>query len=81
MATLNISIPVNLREWINSRVETGDYTSVSDYMRELVRLDQRRQMTLEDKLLDGLNSGPAAEVNEAFWQNLKTGIRKKAGKA
>jgi antitoxin ParD1/3/4 len=81
MPTLNISLPVNLKEWVSSRVGTGDYASVSDYMRELVRLDQRQQMNVEDKLLAGLNSGQALEVDGMFWKNKKTEFVRKGRKA
>lgn len=40
MATMNISIPDSLREWVQSRVETGGYAGASDYLRELIRKDQ-----------------------------------------
>jgi antitoxin ParD1/3/4 len=40
MATMNISIPDTLRDWVQSRVETGGYAGASDYLRELIRKDQ-----------------------------------------
>jgi antitoxin ParD1/3/4 len=40
MAQLNISIPPQLKSWIDHRVAQGRYSSASDYMRDLVRRDQ-----------------------------------------
>ena len=40
MAQLNISIPENLKAWIERRVGEGRYSSASDYVRDLVRRDQ-----------------------------------------
>jgi len=59
MATLKISIPDSMKEWINAQIKSGKYSSASDYMRDLVRLDQRGFQELDDVLIAGLNSGEA----------------------
>jgi antitoxin ParD1/3/4 len=41
MATLNISLPVMLRTWVDQQVEDGKYSSASDYLRDLIRDDIR----------------------------------------
>jgi antitoxin ParD1/3/4 len=40
MAQLNISVPQALKAWIDARVAEGRFSSVSDYVRDLVRRDQ-----------------------------------------
>lgn len=47
MAQMNISIPDKLKAWVESRVAEGDYASSSDYLRDLIRQDQRERMALE----------------------------------
>lgn len=44
---MNISIPEKLKAWVESRVAEGDYASTSDYLRDLVRQDQRERQRLE----------------------------------
>ena len=68
MTTLNISLPDNLREWIDARVKKGDYSSASDYLRDLIRNDQKKHVNLDEFLLEGINSGNAVEVTPAFWE-------------
>lgn len=46
MAQMNISIPKKLKAWVESRVADGDYASSSDYLRDLVRQDQRERAAL-----------------------------------
>jgi len=41
MATLNISLPDQLREWVKTQISTGQYSSASDYLRDLIRQDVR----------------------------------------
>ena len=41
MATLNVSLPQQLRAWISEQVDIGRYSSASDYLRDLIREDIR----------------------------------------
>ena len=43
MPTLNVSLPDQLRSWIAQQIETGKYSSASDYLRDLIRKDIRHQ--------------------------------------
>ena len=57
MATLNISLPGSMREWIDSQVSGGEYANASDYIRDLVRHDQRQRETLRLALIEAEQSG------------------------
>jgi antitoxin ParD1/3/4 len=60
MATLCISLPDRMPEWIETRVQRGDHTSASDYVCDLIRRDQERseKITAMQRLVDeGLGSG------------------------
>ena len=47
MAQMNISIPEKLKAFVESRVADGSFASSSDYLRDLVRQDQREREKLE----------------------------------
>lgn len=38
----NISVPEALHTFVETRVLTGEYSSVSEYFRELIKLDKQR---------------------------------------
>jgi len=57
MATLNISMPDPMREWIDAKVKAGEYANASDYIRDLIRHDLREQDTLRLLLRSGEISG------------------------
>jgi antitoxin ParD1/3/4 len=57
MATLNISMPDSMREWIDAQIEAGEYANASDYIRDLIRHDQRERDRLRLLLIDGEKSG------------------------
>ena len=56
MATMNISLPDALKDFVKDRVEKEDFSNPSDYVRTLIREDrQRMQLEAQKQLkLDAL---------------------------
>ena len=75
MQSMNISLPDPLKKFVDGQIAEGRYSSVSEYVRELIRADEKRRAEdrLEAMLLEGLNSGET-ELTKADW----TDIRKEA---
>ncbi len=48
MATMNVSLPDAMKEWVEQQVETGRYANSSDVMRDLVRREQERSRQQAD---------------------------------
>lgn len=52
MASVTLSMPDAMKEWIDGRIVEGEYASTSDYIRDLVRRDRERrahpELTLDD---------------------------------
>lgn len=48
MATMNISLPDAMKEWVEQQVASGRYANSSDVMRDLVRREQERDKQLAD---------------------------------
>ena len=60
MASMNVSVPDPMRDWVQTRIESGQYASVSDYVRDLIRRDQVQtdeRQALVAALLEGERSG------------------------
>jgi antitoxin ParD1/3/4 len=79
MSTMNIAIPEPLKDFVQERVKAGGYSSASEYIRELIRLDQRQaaQAALETELLQGLASGPASKMTKRDWAEIRGEVRKR----
>ncbi len=43
MATMNVSLPDEMKEWVEAQAANGRFANVSDYIRDVVRRDQERQ--------------------------------------
>lgn len=60
MATMNISLPDPMRDWVQTQIQVGKYSSTSDYVRDLIRRDQEarhQQQALQEAITEGLKSG------------------------
>lgn len=40
MSTMSISLPGQMKDWIEKRIGSGQYHNVSEYIRDLIRKDQ-----------------------------------------
>ena len=73
MDTMNIALPESLKHYVQGRVSEGGYSSVSEYVRELIRADQKRKAEerIDALLLDGLDSGQSVTVTPESWEEKK----------
>ena len=61
MATLNVSLPDEMRTWIDEQVKTGKYVNASDYIRDLVRRNQSERDAINLALIEGELSGSSTK--------------------
>lgn len=63
--TMNISLPDSLRAFVDERLTGEGYGTASEYVRELIRADQkhREERKLEKLLLERLQSGTEMEFS------------------
>jgi len=57
MATMNISLPDPVNDWVEERVRSGQYANASDYIRDLIRQDRERREAVVRALIEGEESG------------------------
>ena len=77
MATMNVSLPDAMKDWVEGRAETGRYSNSSDYVRDLIRRDQERveQIAHLQRLVDeGLESG----VGDRSLDEIRAEARRRA---
>jgi antitoxin ParD1/3/4 len=62
MASMNISLPDPMKDWVETQTSSGRYDNASEYVRDLIRHDQDRadkiaaRQKLVDEALDGNES-------------------------
>ena len=72
-ATINISIPDNLKREVEEVITSEGYGNTSEFFRDLVRnyLRERQERKLETLLLEGLESGKATPLTKKDFQEIK----------
>ena len=73
VSTMNISLPDELRDFVEEQVKRG-YGTSSEYVRELIRRDQDR-LHLRDLLLAGAASPPDAPADKTYFRRLRSRLR------
>ena len=65
MATMNISLPDQMKTWVEAQVEDGRYSNSSDYVRDLIRRDRvrREKIAAMQMLVDEARSSPTLELS------------------
>ncbi len=78
MAIVNISLPDQMKQYIEERIGEGGYNTTSEYFRDLVRSDQKRQAEerLETLLLRGLES-PVTKWTQDDVDHVKKAVRER----
>jgi antitoxin ParD1/3/4 len=80
MATMNVSLPEALKEFVDRKVAEASYGTASEYVRELIRRDQDRAH-LRDLLLQGAKAPITGKADAEYFVGLRAGIRKRTPKA
>ena len=60
MATMNVSLPEQMKQWVEQQARTGRFSNASDYVRDLIRRDLEQddmRRELQRLISEGSESG------------------------
>lgn len=82
METMNVALPDKLKSYVRDRVANGGFGTVSEYIRELIRADQKQlaHEQIEAEILRGIASGEARPMTKRDWQKLQAKVTKRSTK-
>ncbi|MEJ5081443.1 type II toxin-antitoxin system ParD family antitoxin [Ochrobactrum sp. MYb379] len=70
MATMNVSLPHPMKEWVEAQAKTGRYSNASDFVRDLIHKDQMRGdkiATMQHCVDEGLQSGKGTRSRDDLF--------------
>ena len=70
MATMNVSLPDPMKDWVEAQARTGRYSNANDYVRDLIRRDQTRNdkiAAMQSFVDTGLQSGVGIRSNDELF--------------
>ena len=71
MPTIPVELPDELRRFVESKVQHGQFASANDYIVALVDAARSKRSELEAALIEGLQSGPPEEWTSQEWADIK----------
>lgn len=79
MATMNVSLPDPMKDWVEAQASSGRYSNASDYVRDLIRRDQERcgkiahmQMLVTEGLESGISGQSMEDILKAASRRVQT---------
>ena len=83
MDTMNIALPELMKHFVQERVIEGGYSNICEYIREMIRADQKRKVEerIDTLLLEGLDSGQPIPVTPEYWDEKKRRLTERLSKA
>lgn len=75
--SMNIALPEAMKEFVLRQVADGGYSTASEYVRELIRADQKRKAgdRLDALLLEGLDGGHSAPLSKQDWRDIRDQVK------
>ncbi|KQU95845.1 hypothetical protein ASC89_15625 [Devosia sp. Root413D1] len=77
MATMNISLPDKMKQWVEEQVATGRYANASDLMRDIIRERQEKSAAIA-RLQAEIDKGRASGISDKSVDEIFAEARKKA---
>lgn len=74
MATMNVSLPDEMKAFVEAQAAKEGFGTTSEYLRSVIREVQKRQaakQAIEAKLREALESGPAEPMTREDWDELE----------
>ncbi len=68
---MNISLPDQMKSWVEAQSDDGRYSNASDYVRDLIRRDQARMEKIAEMqrlVEEGFASGISDDTMDDIWK-------------
>lgn len=77
MATMNVSLPDEMKEWVEAQVATGRYANVSDYIRDVLRREQGMIAKFQNLIDEARASGVVQMSADELFEDIKRRSRER----
>lgn len=76
-STLKVSLPPELKRWVDEQVKAGPYGTASEYVRDLLCQARDRQVcrSVDAALAEAVESGATTKMDGTDWAALRRAAR------
>jgi antitoxin ParD1/3/4 len=81
-STMNVSLPADLKRWVDEQVEAGGYGTASEYLRDVLRRDREREARrrLDESLVKAVAEGADTVMDDGDWASMRRAARAQAAR-
>jgi antitoxin ParD1/3/4 len=82
MDPLSVSLPADMKEFVEREVRAGGFATADEYVRALLRTEQQRKAreNIEALLLEGVRSNSASPMTRQDWDEIRNEVRERHAK-
>ena len=77
MATMNVSLPDEMKEWVEQQASTGRFANVSDYIRDVLRREQSAIARLQAVIDEARASGVVDMSTDELFEDIRRRSRER----
>jgi antitoxin ParD1/3/4 len=76
-ATVSLSLPKDLKRWVDRQVWEGGYGTANEYLRDMLRRARKRQARrrIDDQLIEAVRTGATKVMDNADWSSIRRAAR------
>jgi antitoxin ParD1/3/4 len=80
---MNVSLPRELKKWVDEQVKIGGYGTASEYLRDMLRRARERQLRrrIDTGLVEAIQEGAQTIMDDADWASIRRAARAEVAKA
>jgi antitoxin ParD1/3/4 len=80
---MNVSLPRELKKWVDDQVKAGGYGTASEYLRDMLRRARERQLRrgIDAALVQAVSEGANTVMDDADWASIRKAARVHDAKA
>ena len=80
---MNVSLPLELKRWVDEQVKTGGFGTASEYLRDMLRRARHRQVRrrIDAMLVEAVDEGATTVMDRADWASIRKSARAQAASA
>jgi antitoxin ParD1/3/4 len=82
MATMNISLPEQMKAWVEKQSESGQYSNSSDFVRDLIRREQIKSEKIayvKHQVVEGIKSGVGTMTKAELLKSARAQTKARLG--
>jgi len=81
-STMNVSLPKELKQWVDEQVRIGGYGTASEYLRDMLRRAREREVRrrFEEGLVQRVQEGASVVMDDADFASIRKAARAEVAK-